>query len=109
MLLIEVYPYFHIPVMIRDYTILAYMLTIANAVDICSMETSFVVFTNFTVDGESLNRTTSNVAICRKHCVDVEIPDIFSFNADNGVCKCYTWPVHLTHMEHAVPLYISGK
>ena len=102
MLLLQVY------VMFRHYVILTCTLSIVNAVDVCHMERSFVVFTNYTVEGESLNGIASNVAFCRKHCADGGIHDVFSFNADNGVCKCYTWPVNLIHTEHAVPLYISG-
>ena len=105
MLLIQVYSRFGYAL---HYAITACMLSAVNAVDVCSMDTSFVVFTNFTVDGESSNGTASNVAFCRKQCVDVEIPDMFSFDVDNGVCKCYTWPIHLTNTENAVPLYIAG-
>ena len=103
----QLYPYHQVAVMLRHYTILACMFSVVHTVEVCRVD-SFAVFTNFTVDGESLNGTVSNVAFCSKHCTDVGVHDVFSFNADNSVCNCYTWPVTLTHADHAVPLYISG-
>ena len=98
--------------MLSHYATLACMFSVVNAVEVCR-EDSFAVFTNFTVDGESLNGTdfngtASNVAFCGKQCTGVGIHDMFSFNADNGLCRCYTWPVVLMYTEHSVPLYISG-
>ena len=84
------------------------VLGTVRATGVCR-EDIFSMFTNLTIDAESVNFTISNVVYCKRLCGDVGDNLLFSFHVESESCRCFTWPVTLLSAVNAVPIYISSE